>query len=102
MLKIIARHKCIKIHRRDLKENMTITGTQLKMARAAIGITTRDLEKKSGVTATTITRIEGGHNAYKSTLQALQIALEALGVEFITEDNKVCVRLPKDTDQQEN
>ena len=59
---------------------------QLKMARAAIGWGVRDLAKKAGVTANTVTRIENGADAKRSTIDRLQQALEVAGVEFIDED----------------
>ena len=59
---------------------------QLKMARAAIGWGVRDLAKKAGVTANTVTRIENGADAKRSTIDRLQQALEVAGVEFIDEN----------------
>ena len=59
---------------------------QLKMARAAVGWGVRELAKKAGVTANTVTRIENGADAKQSTIDRLQHALEAAGVEFIQED----------------
>jgi transcriptional regulator with XRE-family HTH domain len=59
---------------------------QLKMARAAVGWGVRDLAKKAGVTANTVTRIENGADAKQSTMDRLQQALEAAGIEFIEEN----------------
>lgn len=59
---------------------------QLKMARAAVGWGVRDLAKKAGVTANTVTRIENGADAKQSTMDRLQHALEAAGIEFIQEN----------------
>ena len=59
---------------------------QLKMARAAVGWGVRDLAKKAGVAANTVTRIENGADAKQSTMERLQHALEAAGVEFIDEN----------------
>ncbi len=55
---------------------------QIKMARAALDWTVRDLAAKSGVTANTINRIENGADAKASTLEAIRQAL-APHVEFI-------------------
>src|ERR1700676_4003858 len=55
---------------------------QLRMARAAVGWGVRELAKKAGITANTVTRIENGADAKQSTMDALQRALEAAGVEF--------------------
>jgi transcriptional regulator with XRE-family HTH domain len=59
---------------------------QIKMARAAIGWGVRELAEKAGVTANTVTRIENGADAKQSTMDRLQYALEAAGVEFIDEN----------------
>jgi transcriptional regulator with XRE-family HTH domain len=65
---------------------------QLRMARAAVGWGVRELAKKAGVTANTVTRIENGADAKQSTIERLQSALEAAGVEF-TNGNQPGVRL---------
>ncbi len=59
---------------------------QVKMARAAVGWGVRELAKKAGVTANTVTRIENGADAKQSTMDRLQQALECAGVEFIDEN----------------
>jgi transcriptional regulator with XRE-family HTH domain len=59
---------------------------QLKMARAAVGWGVRELAKKAGVTANTVTRIENGADAKQSTIERLRRALEVAGVEFIDEN----------------
>jgi transcriptional regulator with XRE-family HTH domain len=59
---------------------------QVKMARAAIGWGVRELAKRAGLTANTVTRIENGADAKQSTMNKLQQALEAAGVEFIDEN----------------
>ena len=59
---------------------------QLKMARAAVGWGVRELAKKAGLTANTVTRIENGADAKQSTMDRLQHALEAAGIEFIQEN----------------
>ena len=56
------------------------------MARAAVGWGVRELAKKAGVTANTVTRIENGADAKQSTMDKLQHALEAAGIEFIDEN----------------
>jgi transcriptional regulator with XRE-family HTH domain len=69
---------------------------QLRMARAAVGWGVRDLAKKAGVTANTVTRIENGADAKQSTMDRLQSALESAGVEF-TDGDQPGVRLTKAT-----
>jgi transcriptional regulator with XRE-family HTH domain len=59
---------------------------QLKMARAAVGWGVRELAKKAGVTANTVTRIENGADAKQSTMDRMRQALEAAGIEFIQEN----------------
>jgi transcriptional regulator with XRE-family HTH domain len=59
---------------------------QLRMARAAIGWGVRELAKRAGVTANTVTRIENGADAKQSTMERLQGALETAGVEFTNGD----------------
>jgi transcriptional regulator with XRE-family HTH domain len=67
---------------------------QLRMARAAVGWGVRELAEKAGVTANTVTRIENGADAKQSTMDALQRALEAAGIEF-TNGKQPGVRLTK-------
>jgi transcriptional regulator with XRE-family HTH domain len=67
---------------------------QLRMARAATGWGVRELAEKAGVTANTVTRIENGADAKQSTIDALQRALEAAGIEF-TNGDQPGVRLTK-------
>jgi len=64
------------------------------MARAAIGWGVRELAERAGVTANTVTRIENGADAKQSTIDALQRALEAAGIEF-TNGDQPGVRLTK-------
>ena len=59
---------------------------QLRMARAAIRWSVRDLAKNSGITANTISRIENGADTRASTLATLRAALIDGGVEFISEN----------------
>jgi transcriptional regulator with XRE-family HTH domain len=65
---------------------LVITREQLKMARAALGWSVRDLAKRAGVAANTVSRYENGADAYGDTLAKLQRALEAGGVVFLNEN----------------
>jgi len=56
------------------------------MARAALKWGVRDLAREADITAATVTRIESGKTAYPSTVDAIQKAFEAAGVEFIPEN----------------
>jgi transcriptional regulator with XRE-family HTH domain len=59
-----------------------ITNRQCRMARAALGWSTRELAKYSHVGATTISRFESGKPANPSTLTLLRQTFEAAGIEF--------------------
>jgi transcriptional regulator with XRE-family HTH domain len=59
---------------------------QVRMARAAVGWGVRELAKKAGVTANTVTRIENGADAKQSTMDRLQQALESAGIAFLDEN----------------
>ena len=64
-----------------------ITGSQIRMARAALQIGVRDLAEQSGVSAMTITRIENGHSRGQvGSLEKIADALKAQGVEFIPQN----------------
>jgi transcriptional regulator with XRE-family HTH domain len=56
------------------------------MARAGVGWGVRELAKRAGIAANTVTRIENGADAKQSTMDRLRRALEAAGVEFINGD----------------
>jgi transcriptional regulator with XRE-family HTH domain len=49
---------------------MSITGDQLRMARAALKLTLRELEVMAEIDKSTIVRIENGGNAYDIVAQA--------------------------------
>jgi transcriptional regulator with XRE-family HTH domain len=70
------------------KAPAVITRVQLKMARAALGWGVRDLAKKAGVAATTVSRYENGADAYGETLVKLQRTLEAAGLIFLDENGE--------------
>ena len=64
-----------------------ITPNQIRGARAMLGMTQADLAKAAGLSNTGLNNIERGTADPKvSTLQAIQSALEAAGVEFIPEN----------------
>ena len=60
-----------------------LVGTQIKMARAALGWGVRDLAKKAGINPNTVNRIENGRDSMAGTLVKIQNALESAGIEFI-------------------
>lgn len=59
---------------------------QSKMARAALGLTVRDLAGLAGVSHDTIVRFEAGEVLKPRTIEAIKHALEVAGVEFIAEN----------------
>ena len=64
-----------------------ITPNQIRGARAMLGLTQADLAKAAGLSNTGLNNIERGIADPKvSTLQAIQAALEASGIEFIPEN----------------
>ncbi len=73
-----------------------ITGTQIRMARAALKIGVRDIANLAKVSPATVTRIESDQPANASTLLAIRTALESAGVIFIEENGDGAgVRLKK-------
>jgi transcriptional regulator with XRE-family HTH domain len=52
----------------------------------ALGWGVRELAKRAGITANTVTRIENGADAKQSTMDRLRGVLETAGVEFINGD----------------
>jgi transcriptional regulator with XRE-family HTH domain len=63
-----------------------ILPVQSRMARAALGMGVRDLAKAAKVSIDTVARFERGDELKERTIDALQSALEAAGVEFINEN----------------
>ena len=73
---------------------MTILPVQCRMARAAVGLGIRDLAAAAKVSMDTVARFERGEELKERTIEALQRALEAAGVEF-TNGEQPGVRLNK-------
>ncbi len=74
-----------------------ITTAQIRAARALLRWTAADLAEASGVGTATIKRLEvqdGVPGVHAKTLQAIQAALEAAGIEFLgSPDDRPGVRL---------
>ena len=68
-----------------------MNGVQCRMARAALQLGVRELGALAQVSTATITKLERGEALLPRTAEAVQRALEALGVEFI--DNPPGARL---------
>ncbi|MBB2199364.1 helix-turn-helix domain-containing protein [Gluconacetobacter sp. 1c LMG 22058] len=63
-----------------------MTPEQCKMARAGLGLGVRELAELAQVSTNTITRLERGESLYSRTVEAIRVALETAGVEFIPEN----------------
>jgi transcriptional regulator with XRE-family HTH domain len=57
-------------------------GVQCKMARVALGWGVRELAQVAKVSPDTVARLERGEELRQRTIEAVQRALEAAGVEF--------------------
>jgi transcriptional regulator with XRE-family HTH domain len=73
---------------------MIMLPLQCRMARAALGLGVRELAAAAKVSTDTVARFEGGDELKRRTIDALQLALEAAGVEF-TNGDQPGVRLTK-------
>ena len=73
---------------------MMIFPVQCRMARAAVGLGIRELAAAAKVSMDTVARFERGEELKERTVEALQRALEAAGVEF-TNGEQPGVRLSK-------
>ena len=65
---------------------MIMLPVQCRMARAALGLGVRELAAAAKVSTDTIARFERGDELKRRTIDALQLALEAAGVEFTNGD----------------
>jgi transcriptional regulator with XRE-family HTH domain len=73
---------------------MIFLPVQCRMARAALGLGVRQLASAAKVSIDTVARFERGDELKERTIDALQRALEAAGVEF-TNGDQPGVRLSK-------
>ena len=73
---------------------MIFLPVQCRMARAALGLGVRELAAAAKVSIDTVARFERGDELKERTIDALQCALEAAGVEF-TNGDQPGVRLTK-------
>jgi transcriptional regulator with XRE-family HTH domain len=66
---------------------MAVTSAQVRMARAALNWTVRQLAEATGLHRNTITNIEvGRYVGDEKSLKVIQTVLSRAGVEFIDED----------------
>lgn len=73
---------------------MLITASQCRMARAALGLTLRELAGAAGVSVNTLSRIESCGNVTSRTLAKVQQILAQQGVVF-RRDGSVGVQGPE-------
>jgi transcriptional regulator with XRE-family HTH domain len=67
--------------------SLVVTSAQVRMARAALNWTVRDLADATGLHRNTITNIEvGRYGGDRATLSKIRMVLEAAGLEFIDEN----------------
>ena len=65
---------------------MTFLPVQCRMARAGLGWGIRDLARSAKVSVDTVVRFERGEELRERTIEALQRAFEAAGLEFTNGD----------------
>lgn len=65
---------------------MILLPVQCRMARAALGLGVRELAAAAKVSTDTVARFERGEELKTRTIEALQNALEAAGIELIAEN----------------
>ncbi|WP_159993721.1 helix-turn-helix domain-containing protein [Roseomonas sp. 18066] len=72
---------------REPDSNISLTGPQLRAARALLGWTQHQLHIASDIPQRTIARLENGTAApHRATILAIRGALEVAGVELIREN----------------
>jgi transcriptional regulator with XRE-family HTH domain len=59
-----------------------LSAAQIRGARAMLQISQSEFAKRAGISKTNLNHIENGSDPRRSTLEAIQAAFEAAGVEF--------------------
>ena len=72
-----------------------MTAVQCRMARAGLGFGVRDIAKLANVSPSTVARLEAGEDLMPRTVESIQRAFEAAGVEF-TNGGEPSVKLGKE------
>ncbi len=77
----------------SIKYAEKIDSLHIRMARAGLGITVRELAALTGTNKATIVRMEAGNTVRDSTLAHVRQTLESMGAEFFEfeETNKITV-----------
>jgi transcriptional regulator with XRE-family HTH domain len=65
---------------------MLMTPQQCRMARAALTLSISELSEATGIRPNTISEFERGADSRRSTVDRLQVALEARGALFLPAD----------------
>ncbi|RTL79156.1 MAG: transcriptional regulator [Hyphomicrobiales bacterium] len=65
-----------------------MNGIQCRMARAALGMTVKELAAQAEVATDTVVRFEGGQELKGRTVAAIRAALEDAGVIFVDENGE--------------
>jgi transcriptional regulator with XRE-family HTH domain len=76
-------------------------GVQLRMARAALGLTVREAADATGVSHDTIIRIEAGQVLKPSTLAKVRSGFERSGIMFIDDGQGPGIRLRRSGQRDE-
>ena len=63
---------------------MPLKPVQVRMARTALNWSNGELARHAGVGVNTVSRFEQGQDVRLSSVQAMQHALEAAGIEFLS------------------
>ena len=59
------------------------------MARAGLGIRLRDLSRASGISVTTLNKMESGQKVRSSTIDIVVSTLQKMGVTFVDDGNRI-------------
>lgn len=74
-----------------------ITPVQLRMARAALNWTVRELSDRTGVNKNTISRFEAGKDILAGSLREIERVLAESGIQFVDEYDEYGpgIRIPR-------
>jgi hypothetical protein len=74
-----------------------IRPAQLRMARAALGWTLKELGEKAKVHLNTVARCEAGYEALTGTMQRIEDVFRREGVVFVDDGSRIGMTMPLDT-----
>jgi transcriptional regulator with XRE-family HTH domain len=73
---------------------MAITGSQVRMARAALNWTIQELAARAAISKNTVSAVEAERfDTHATTLAAIERVMTDAGIEFLSDDAGVGVRL---------